>query len=74
MPVHNIGGRVRDGSAPGNQGGQQSAQIESSQAGPSSSIGSARHNGHTKAREHESSYQPQRQAEQYTAGGMELCR
>jgi hypothetical protein len=70
MPIQNIGGQVRDGNPPGNSGGQQTSQVEAAAAGPSSSTGSARHNGHTKAREHDASYQPQRQAEQYTAGGL----
>ena len=70
MPLQNIGGKVRDGLAPGNQGNQQSAQVQVSQAGPSSSTGSARHDGHSKARTHDASYQPQRQAESYSAGGL----
>lgn len=52
------------------QSGQQSTQVQPAEAGPSSSVGSARHNGHTKARNHDASYQPQRQAESYTAGGQ----
>jgi hypothetical protein len=70
MPLQNIDGKVRDGSPPGNQGGAQYNQVEASNAGPSSSVGSARHNDHTKAREHDSSYRPQRQAESYSAGGL----
>jgi hypothetical protein len=70
MGVQQIGGRVRDNGVPGNQGGTQYSQVESTNAGQSSSMGSARHNGHTKAREHDSGYQPQRQAEQYNAEGL----
>lgn len=47
---------------------QQSAQIESVAASQSSSVGSARHAGHSQARAHDTTQQPQRSAEQYTAG------
>ncbi len=70
MPVHNVGGQIKDGRPPSNQGGAEFTKVESAQAGQSSSVNSARHNGHTKAREHDSGYQPRRQAEQYSAGGV----
>lgn len=66
MPAQSRDSRIRDGY----QGSQQFTLVESNQAGPSSSVRSARHNGHTKAREHDAGYRPQRQVEQYTAGGL----